>query len=364
MNKPTIIGVTGSFGSGCSYIIDEILVPRGYKKHSLSTALKKMFRKEKKRDPEKASRHKLQDFGDEKRQKKRPDFFARDVLQKIGDEIKKGQCEKFAIDSIRNPAEIYAFRKTYAADFFVFGIYADKEIRWERNRNHEYYKGNRSPFDEDDARDKGDDSPEYGQRVGACFSESDIVLSNNQHFETTGNEAFKEYEKKVLDYVSLIEDPLSGRLPLKGDEPFMAAAYACSQESTCLKRKVGAIVVDSSGSIISSGRNDVPRDSRSCSSVYGKCYKDYFREQFVESAINEKLITKNKKQGFIKLLKDKIGLHDICQAVHAEENVILNLTRTGSMVPLETCTLYTTTYPCRQCARRIVNPRISEVASV
>jgi deoxycytidylate deaminase len=141
----------------------------------------------------------------------------------------------------------------------------------------------------------------------------------------------------------------------------MAAAYACSQESTCLKRKVGAIVVDSSGSIISSGRNDVPRDSRSCSSVYGKCYKDYFREQFVESAINEKLITKNKKQGFIKLLKDKIGLHDICQAVHAEENVILNLTRTGSMVPLETCTLYTTTYPCRQCARRIVNLGIKRI---
>jgi deoxycytidylate deaminase len=47
--------------------------------------------------------------------------------------------------------------------------------------------------------------------------------------------------------------------------------------------------------------------------------------------------------------------------LHAEENAIVNLARNGRSVPLERCTLYTTTYPCRLCANKIVNVGIKRL---
>ena len=39
----------------------------------------------------------------------------------------------------------------------------------------------------------------------------------------------------------------------------------------------------------------------------------------------------------------------------------MNLARNGRSIPIERCTLYTTTYPCRLCANKIVNLGIKRV---
>ena len=58
---------------------------------------------------------------------------------------------------------------------------------------------------------------------------------------------------------------------------------------------------------------------------------------------------------------DKTGkLLDLCRALHAEENAILNLSRNGVRLP-DGCTLYSTTYPCNLCANKIVAVGIKKV---
>jgi deoxycytidylate deaminase len=52
---------------------------------------------------------------------------------------------------------------------------------------------------------------------------------------------------------------------------------------------------------------------------------------------------------------------DECRALHAEENAIISLARNGRAGPLKECTLYTTTYPCRLCANKIVNLGLGRV---
>ena len=69
----------------------------------------------------------------------------------------------------------------------------------------------------------------------------------------------------------------------------------------------------------------------------------------------------DERVAIMELFRRKFRLLDTCRALHAEENTIVNLARNGRSVPLGQCTLYTTTYPCRLCANKIVNLGIKRV---
>jgi dCMP deaminase len=53
---------------------------------------------------------------------------------------------------------------------------------------------------------------------------------------------------------------------------------------------------------------------------------------------------------------------DLCYAVHAEERAILQALKKS--IPLESATLYCTTYPCLMCAKIILESKISRVVYV
>ncbi len=156
---------------------------------------------------------------------------------------------KWVVDSIRNPGEIRLFRE-FSRNFFLMAVCADRHIRWERVRPR--YNGNLKNFEDDDKNDTGEDNPPHGQRVGDCFSEADIIISNNEPIAAPGTEDFDKLAGRVKRYADLVAEPLT-RVPIiSRDEALMAAAYAVSLESSCLKRKVGAVVVDANQNIISS----------------------------------------------------------------------------------------------------------------
>ena len=142
------------------------------------------------------------------------------------------------------------------------------------------YNGNQKEFEEDDARDTGRDSPKTGQRVADCFAEADVVIPNNDQIEALGNEDFKAYDGRVGEYVSLLLNPLAHQRPIRQQEAIMATAYAVSQQSSCLKRKVGAVIVDGAGNIIASGFNEVPSYGRPLEGLHGKCFRDVAWEEF------------------------------------------------------------------------------------
>ena len=62
--------------------------------------------------------------------------------------------------------------------------------------------------------------------------------------------------------------------------------------------------------------------------------------------------------------RKKLGIesgtrHELCYAVHAEQNAIIQAARVGCSV--EGCTLYCTHQPCVICAKIIINSGISRV---
>lgn len=358
VQNPHIIGLTGSFGSGCTYIAENILVPEGYEKISLSDILKKMYSNDKR--TESTLRNELQDFGDELRKEKGSDYLAQ---QAIGLMQTDGTQDKYwVIDSIRNPQEIQALRD-YSRKFYLIGVYADKKNRWERVEKKEGagYTDDQNAFKRDDQKDTGKDSPIHGQRVSDCFYEADIVLENNTSFSTVDNVDFKKFKSNVLQYVSLVQNPLSNKQATRPKEALMAMAYAVGQRSSCSQRKVGAVITDEIGNVISTGFNEVPRGDKPCSDEYKTCYRDKCRQEFFKSL--DKVIPDfdNLKSHVEKEFKSRFRVLDICRALHAEENAIISLARHGRSALAEECTLYTTTYPCRLCANKITQLGIKRI---
>lgn len=359
--NPHIIGLTGSFGSGCSYIKDNILVPAGYKKYSLSEVLKELFEKKTGKDAADVPRKELQDYGDKVRSEKGEGFFTEEIIRRIEAEHDKKPKYKFVIDSIRNPAEILTFRQ-YSWNFFLFGVYAEKEERWKRVTDK--YQGDRVQFDKDDDNDTGNENHSYGQRVGDCFSEADIVFENGDSFAAVGNDDFKRFKDQVKQYISLVSFPLSRQSPIREEEALMAMAYSIGQRSSCMQRKVGAIIVDPLGNVISSGYNEVPPGETPCEGLHTKCYRKKVFEDFFADLKSRIPQVESHENELEKDFRKHFKILDYCRSLHAEENAIVNLARNGNSVPLDKCTIYSTTYPCRMCANKILQAGIKNIVYV
>jgi dCMP deaminase len=112
-------------------------------------------------------------------------------------------------------------------------------------------------------------------------------------------------------------------------EYFMNIAELAKTRSTCLKRQVGSVIVKDKR-ILTTGYNGAPRGCSHCGDV-GCLRKD------VPSGTK----------------------HEICAAVHAEQNAIVQAAYSG--VSIQEATIYTTTQPCSLCAKIIINAGIREV---
>ncbi len=112
---------------------------------------------------------------------------------------------------------------------------------------------------------------------------------------------------------------------------FMDIARLVSSRSTCLRRKVGAVLVQDK-QIIATGYNGAPTNLAHCESV--GCLR------------SEKKIPSGMR-------------HEICRGIHAETNVLLQAALHG--VQTKGATLYCTHQPCILCAKMIINGGITHV---
>jgi len=115
------------------------------------------------------------------------------------------------------------------------------------------------------------------------------------------------------------------------DEYFMEIAEVASKRSTCLRRKVGAVLVKDNH-IISTGYNGGISGIRHCNEV---------------GCVREKLKIPRGER------------HEICRGVHAEENTVIQAALHGTST--EGATIYTTFTPCTHCAKIIANAKIKRV---
>lgn len=344
MSDKIIIGLTGPFGSGCSYIAQKILIGAGYEYISLSEILREEI------NDTNYSRSMLQNKGNEIRKQKGASYLA----DKAIDRIRASSNKKFVVDSIRNTHEIECFKKNYP-EFFLIATWASKDTRWKRVETK--YEKNLALFETDDKRDK-DEQDENGQQITLCYQMADIIILNEKEIFTDGSDEFKELHNIVYRYVKLIEKTNSYE-PTEM-ETLMSMAYANSMRSSCTQRKVGALIIDEYGNVFSSGYNEVPVSERPCKKVYGMCYRKFLRQD-IQNKISKELKDDELTQKISTIVKDNSKMLDYCRALHAEENAIVNMARLSVSANYSNATLYTTTYPCNLCANKIAQIGIKNI---
>ena len=116
------------------------------------------------------------------------------------------------------------------------------------------------------------------------------------------------------------------------DEYFMQIVEVVKTRSTCLRRQVGAVIVKDNR-IITTGYNGAPSHLKHCTEL-GGCERQ------------------------------KMGIpsgerHELCRALHAEQNAIIQAAKLGNTT--EGATIYVNVQPCVICAKMIINAGIVRV---
>ncbi len=117
------------------------------------------------------------------------------------------------------------------------------------------------------------------------------------------------------------------------DDYFLKIASVVGERSTCRRHNMGAVAVRDK-QILTTGYNGAPAGQKDCLEL--GC------------------------------LRDELGIasgtrHEICRAIHAEQNVIVQAALHG--VSLEGATIYCTHTPCVLCAKMLCNARIKRFVS-
>ncbi len=115
------------------------------------------------------------------------------------------------------------------------------------------------------------------------------------------------------------------------DHYFMEIATVVSTRSTCLRRKVGALLVLNKR-ILSTGYNGAPGGLSHC--LEAGCIREELKIPSGER-------------------------HELCRGIHAEQNAIIQAAVHG--VAINDSILYCTHYPCAQCAKMLINAGVKKL---
>lgn len=115
------------------------------------------------------------------------------------------------------------------------------------------------------------------------------------------------------------------------DAYFLEITHVVASRSTCLRRQVGAVIIKDKR-ILATGYNGAPSGLAHCQEV--GCIRE----------------AHNVPSG---------QRHELCRALHAEQNAILQAALYG--VSIQGATIYCTTHPCVMCAKMIINAGMREV---
>lgn len=384
-----VIGLTGSLGSGCT-TVSKTLEEKGFKRVSISDAIKLKFKElhpsmEPTRDAFGPDwRAELQDIGNRGRSGEfaengetsdngnHYDYWIKKTLDSLG-----GYSGDIVIDGIRNTEEVeYLRNKIPQGRFWLIAVYADFDTRWGRLEEKGSYV-QKKIFARDDQRDSREDNP-AGQKVQRCVYSADYVFKNTEAIALK-RVISEQLWRRLSDQLSIMKG--ESRDPTNS-EVFMATAVSQSHASRCIKRKVGALIVDEESNIpLSVGYNDNPIGMEACFSLYdGLCYKDMVMESKLEDmgllycpecgglheeisqpwqCNMEKADGKQCRCNFKSMFFPSRNI-ELCTALHAEERAIRSL---GSR-SAEGCTIYVNTFPCFQCARYIKDADIKKVVYI
>jgi len=134
-----------------------------------------------------------------------------------------------------------------------------------------------------------------------------------------------------VNKTSTVHSPQSTDRRPTWDEYFLGIANLVSKRSTCLRRRVGAVLVKDKR-MLATGYNGAPSRIAHCSEA--GCIRDKLKIPSGER-------------------------HELCRGLHAEQNAFLQAALHGTS--LKDAILYSTTQPCIICAKMVINAGIKEI---
>jgi deoxycytidylate deaminase len=267
--------------------------------------------------------------------------------------------------SLKHPDEVHALRRIYGDGFYLIGVYSSEEDRL-RFLTHD--KNIHEVVARQLVRRDQEEAVSFGQQTRDAFQLADVFINLQK--------SPKEDLWRFLDL--LFGSPYISPTP---DENAMFIAYSSSLRSASLSRQVGAVVTAERGELIAVGANDVPScggglywtgpdDERD--HVWGFDSNDRQRNEIILDVMkrlrhwgptaalsDEDLLREGKKLLAGSPLND---LTEYGRAVHAEMEALLSCARSG--VSPRGGTLYSTTFPCHNCAKHIVAAGLKRVVYV
>lgn len=285
------------------------------------------------------------------------------------------------VDQLKRPEEVFRLRRIYSDNFLLIGLYCPKDVR---KKHLEHAGVDPEEAEELISRDE-DDAAKHGQRVADTYHLADFFL------EVTGNVGDNAESARLqralerfwsLVFGSKIETPSRG-------EYGMYLAHAASLRSSSLARQVGAVIVSEHSEVISVGANDIPcfpgglywgdetnlsgkpRDARDHTLGFDESDRmkleilkeilPVFFPEWTDKSESER--SKALGESLARLKGTRVtSLTEFARAVHAEMEAISSAARLG--VSVRGATLYTTTFPCHNCAKHIVASGIKRVVYI
>ncbi|QDU35778.1 tRNA-specific adenosine deaminase [Maioricimonas rarisocia] len=274
------------------------------------------------------------------------------------------------VNSLKRPEEVERLRKIYPGGFVMLGVHTKERRRIRNLTNLGMSWDNATDLVR---RDAAEDRVPHGQRLRKTFYLSDFFV----RFD--GN-----------------EDPLRGELRrivelLFGfpyhtptfDEFAMFLAFSAALRSADLSRQVGAVVARDE-QILATGANDCPkaggglywprRDDDSCLSDAedGRDYKrgvdSNRKEQLriieeIERIARDYDLDADRLHEVLTSKGCPIGdLTEYGRVVHAEMDALTSCARAG--ISTSEATLYSTTFPCHNCAKHIIAAGVRRVVYI
>jgi deoxycytidylate deaminase len=294
----------------------------------------------------------------------------------------------FILRSLKHPDEVQSLRNIYGPAFVLFSMSSSRTARVKHLANKICKTLKRFDSTEFNKvaerliyRDQLEQNEPFGQKVSKVFHLADFFIDVDHGMEA----AVKRLVELFLGNVFIT--------PTRSEQG-MFMAHASAWRSSSLQRQVGAVIATKEGSVIAIGTNEVPKpggglywegdipDSRDFKHG-GEINDDMKNRMFVEviqrllesgmchlknsDGSDHELAGAIDPQKIAEWLIDKghmagtriMSVIEFGRCVHAEMAALVDAARRG--VAVDDSILFSTTFPCHECARHIVAAGIRTV---
>ena len=269
------------------------------------------------------------------------------------------------LDSLKHPEEIRTLRRIYGPGFYLLGIFASRSVRlkylMKTKRLNDQQANSILDRDEDES-----EQAQSGQRTRDTFHLADVFI------DTGDSSSARARLERFFNLV--FGEP---HLTPTQDEVGMYAAASAALRSGALARQIGAALVDREGDLVAVGHNDVPKaggglyceDDGENDCRDHKLGRDSNSQRIdgialaaANSLSSAGLVQDVAEAARVIARSDLRRVTEYGRAVHAEMAALLAAARRGACT--RDCVLFTTTFPCHNCAKHAIAAGIERIVYI